>query len=186
MTKYFLIHNLFVLPLILSQSYFNCKQRPRRNIIFYDKTLLFTKRKKKKGSKAQLQECSVSWHSWLLFKGRKSLLGHNLNLESENPTELILLQSWNTKAPIQHCRGWESKPRSKLSPPVGTSRQVCAAMTVLCIQMTGFGRRDSIELHHWLKNCLPNSFKTKNIPTMRQFVWILKGFRQRIHGDHSR
>lgn len=43
-TEYFLIHNLFVLPLFLSQSYFNCRQRPQRNIIFYDKTLLYIKK----------------------------------------------------------------------------------------------------------------------------------------------
>lgn len=42
----FLIHNRFVLPLFLSQSYFNCRKRPQRNIIFYDKILLFIKKKK--------------------------------------------------------------------------------------------------------------------------------------------
>lgn len=66
----FLIHNRFVLPLFLSQSNFNCRKRPQRNIIFYDK---FCYLYKKNGSKAQLQECSVSWHSGPLFEKKNKI-----------------------------------------------------------------------------------------------------------------
>lgn len=79
-TEYFLIHNLFVLPLFLSQSYFNCRQRPQRNIIFYDKTLLYIKKMD------QTLSCkNVLFHGicGYYLKKKKSVLWHNSNLESE-------------------------------------------------------------------------------------------------------
>lgn len=123
----FLIHNRVVLPLFLSQSYFNCRKRPQRNIIFYDKILLFIKKKIKwiKSSAAGM------FRFMTLFKKIKNLSSDTIStrFESEKATKLILHQSWTMKAPVQHCYGSESKPPSKRSPPVGTGRQICSGMT---------------------------------------------------------
>lgn len=104
--------------------------KDHRNIIFYDKILLFIKTDQKLCSKNALLHGIHGYY----FKKHFSLLWHNLNpIWVWKATGPISDQSWNMRAPFQRYYGSKSKPPSNSSPPVGNSRQNSEAMAVLCM-----------------------------------------------------
>lgn len=104
--------------------------KDHRNIIFYDKILLFIKVDQKLCSRNTLFHGIHGYY----FKKHFTLLWHNLNpIWFRKATGLILHQSWKMRASIQHYYGSMSKPPSKSNPPVGNSRQNSEDMAVLCI-----------------------------------------------------
>lgn len=139
-------HKYLVLPLFLSQPYFNCKNRPQKHYILWQNSAIY-----KDGSKALLQEHSVSGHSWLFSKKHFSLFWHNLNpARVQKATGLILHQSWNITAFIQHYYASKLKHSSKASPLVGNSRQNTEDMAVVCTYTAKPGNR--AWLHYKRKN----------------------------------
>lgn len=125
-----------VLPLFLSQPYFNCRKRPQKRYFLWQNSAIY-----KNGSNALQQERSVSLHWWLLFlKPFSPLLTQfkaNLILKA---TEQILHQSRNMKASVQNHFGSKSNTPSDSGLWVESMGQNSEDMAVLCIDHEGSGK----------------------------------------------
>lgn len=126
----FLKHKYLVLPLLLSQPYFNCRKRPQKHYFLRQNSAIY-----KNGSKALAARtlCFMAFMA-IILKNISPSFWHNLNpIWLWKATGPISHQSWNMRAPIQHYYGSKSKPPSNSSPPVGNGRQNSQDMAVLCI-----------------------------------------------------
>lgn len=137
----FLKHKYFILPCSWA-NLFLITRKDHRNIIFYDKILLFIKTDQKLCSKNTLFHGIHGYY----FKKHSSLFWHNLKpiWVQKAKTGPISHQGLNIVAFIQHYCASKSKPPSNSSPPLGNIRQNREDMAVVRkISQIPFNRRNA-------------------------------------------